>query len=88
MDFQKFNVELMDANFPEIPPHSAPGEVKQIRALRIDVAGFAVRARGTSTYGDATHNYGRGHEGRKHPIDTSCLNCSGAVPLTAVRESS
>jgi hypothetical protein len=42
-----------------------------------------------STYGDDTHNYGRGHEGRKHRIDTSRLSCSGAVlPPTAVGESS
>lgn len=88
MDFQEFDVELMDANFPEFSPHSDPGNVKQIGASRNDVAGFASGARGMSTYGDGSHNYGRGHEGRKHRIDTSCLNCSGAVALTAVGESS
>lgn len=88
MDFQNFDVEPMDDNFQEFPPHSDPGEVKQIGALRNDVAGFASRARGMSTYGGDTHNYGLGHEGRKHCIDTSCLNCSRAVPLTAVGESS
>lgn len=88
MDFQKFDDELMDAKFPEFPPHSDPGEAKQIGASPNDVAGFASRTRGMSTYGDDTHNYGRGHEGWKHRIDKSCLNCSGAVPLTAVGESS
>lgn len=88
MDFQKFDVEPMDDNFPEFPPHSDPGEVKQIEASPNDFAGFASRARGISTYGDDTHNCGHGHEGRKHCIDTSCLNCSRAVPLTAVGESS
>jgi hypothetical protein len=40
MDFQKFDVELMDANFPEFPLHQDPGEVKQIGALPNDVAGL------------------------------------------------
>jgi hypothetical protein len=77
----------MDAIFPKVPPHSDPSEVKQIGASRIDPAGFASRRRGTCTYGDDTHNYGLGQEGRKHRIDISCLNCSGAVPQAAVRES-
>jgi len=88
MEFQNFDVELMDDTFPKIPPLSDPGEVEQIGASRNDPAGFASRGRGMSMYGDDTHIYGLEHKGRKHRIDTSCLNCSRAVPLAAVGESS
>jgi hypothetical protein len=88
MEFQNFDVEPMDDTFPKIPPLSDSGEVEQIGASRNDPAGFASRGRGMSMYGDDTHIYGLEHEGRKHHIDTSCLNCSRAVPLAAVGESS
>jgi hypothetical protein len=88
MDFQNFDIELMDTIFPKIPLNSDPGEPGQIAASRNDPVGFASRGRGMSMYGDDTRNYGLEQKGRKHRIDASCLNCTRAVPLAAVGESS
>jgi hypothetical protein len=87
MDFQNFDIELMDTIFPKIPLISDSSEAGQIAASRNDPAGFASRGRGMSMYGDDTRNYGLEKKGRKHRIDASCLTCSLPVPLAAVGES-